>query len=106
MCFLYILVKFFVICSLYKWLFNIKGANANEKIPKLIVLSFDGFRWDYIDKYETPTFDELAHEGVHAKFGMKGVFVSGTFPSHWTLATGNKCFNNFIIELFCYKTHL
>lgn len=72
----------------------------SEKVPKLILVSFDGFRWDYIDRYETPTFDLLADEGVHAKFGIKTVFVSSTFPSHWTLATGKMQIKLFYNNIF------
>lgn len=32
----------------------------------VLLVSFDGFRWDYADMYETPNFDQLASEGVKA----------------------------------------
>ncbi len=53
----------------------------------LILLSIDGFRWDYLRKYEAPTLRRLAAEGVHAT-RMTPSFPSKTFPNHYTLVTG------------------
>ncbi len=52
----------------------------------VVVLSLDGFRWDYPDLYETPTFDSIAQVGVRAE--MVPVFPSKTFVNHYSLATG------------------
>ncbi len=53
----------------------------------LIVISIDGFRWDYLERYETPVLQKLAREGVHAR-RMNASFPSKTFPNHYTLVTG------------------
>ena len=53
----------------------------------LILLSIDGFRWDYLQKYEAPTLVRLVHEGVHAR-RLTPSFPSKTFPNHYTLVTG------------------
>ena len=65
------------------------GSNKNEQAtkPYLIVLSLDGFRWDYPDKANTPTFDSLAKVGVKAE-SLKASFPTKTFPNHYTIATG------------------
>jgi predicted AlkP superfamily pyrophosphatase or phosphodiesterase len=55
--------------------------------PILILISFDGFRWDYIDRGETPHLKALAARGVRAK-GLIPSFPSFTFPNHYTIATG------------------
>ena len=47
----------------------------------------DGFRWDYIKQVDTPNFDAFAEKGVRAEF-INGSFVTKTFPSHFTIATG------------------
>src|SRR5699024_11479142 len=49
-------------------------------------ISFDGFRFDYLDKTDTPHFDSLAAEGVQAE-GLIPVFPSKTFPNHYAIAT-------------------
>ena len=51
-----------------------------------VIVSLDGFRWDYTKMYSTPFFDEMAREGVQAV--MFPSFPSKTFPNHYTLATG------------------
>ncbi len=55
--------------------------------PTVILVSFDGFRWDYPEKTETPNLDLLEAEGVRAE-GLIPVFPSKTFPNHYTLVTG------------------
>lgn len=54
---------------------------------KLILISFDGFRHDYLTKTETPNFDHLAAEGVVSD-GLIPVFPTKTFPNYYAIATG------------------
>ena len=51
-----------------------------------VVLSLDGFRWDYPEYYNTPFLDSLARVGVSAR--MEPSYPASTFPNHYTLATG------------------
>jgi len=53
----------------------------------VVMVSFDAFRWDYTELYNTPNFHQMAEEGVKAEY-MKVSFPSKTFPNHYTLATG------------------
>lgn len=53
----------------------------------LIILSLDGFRWDYTEFANTPTFDSLKEMGVTAE-SLKPSFPTKTFPNHYTMATG------------------
>ncbi len=55
--------------------------------PIVILVSFDGFRWDYVDWPEAATVRRLAAEGVRAE-GLIPAFPSKTFPCHYTIATG------------------
>ncbi len=55
--------------------------------PTVILVSLDGFRYDYADKFKTPTLLRLAAEGVRAKW-MIPSFPTKTFPNHYTIATG------------------
>ena len=45
-----------------------------------LIISLDGLRWDYLDAYDVPFFDQMAREGVKAV--MQPSFPSKTFPSH------------------------
>ena len=69
------------------------GRNASEEADTgtldsyVVVVSFDGFRWDYQDRYDTPNFDKLEFSGVKARHLISS-FPTKTFPNHYTLATG------------------
>lgn len=55
--------------------------------PLVLLISFDGFRWDYLSRTDTPNFDRLIQEGVKAKW-IEDVYITQTFPNHYTIATG------------------
>ncbi len=55
--------------------------------PTVILISLDGFRWDYLDNYKPKTLGRLARDGVRAKW-MIPSFPTKTFPNHYTIATG------------------
>lgn len=55
--------------------------------PTVLLVSLDGFRWDYLDRYEAPTMRRLAAEGVRAERLIPS-FPTKTFPNHYTLVTG------------------
>ena len=65
------------------------GINAPEQRdkPYLILVSIDGFRWDFQDLHETPALDRIAADGVRAE-RMIPVFPTLTFPNHYSIATG------------------
>ena len=55
---------------------------------KVLLVSMDGFRWDYINKIATPNFDKMAQEGVRVPY-ITSTFTTKTFPCHYSIATGN-----------------
>ena len=55
--------------------------------PYVILISFDGFRWDYVDRGITPNFDYIKENGVSAK-SLRPCFPSKTFPNHISIITG------------------
>lgn len=55
--------------------------------PYVLVVSFDGFRYDYTEKTATPNFDYLKEHGTKAK-SLQSIFPSKTFPNHYAIATG------------------
>ncbi len=55
--------------------------------PYVVVVSFDGFRHDYMEMFDTPNFDRVAAGGARAD-GLIPVFPSLTFPAHYSIATG------------------
>ena len=65
------------------------GVNAPETLdkPYLVLVSFDGFRHDYLDRYATPSFDRVAARGVAAE-ALVPVYPPLTFPAHYSIVTG------------------
>ena len=61
-------------------------AQQNDK-PYVVLVSLDGFRWDYNKYFDTPNLDELAKNGVKAK-SMKPSYPTKTFPNHYSIVTG------------------
>ncbi|XP_002714505.1 ectonucleotide pyrophosphatase/phosphodiesterase family member 5 [Oryctolagus cuniculus] len=54
---------------------------------KVLLVSFDGFRWDYLYKVPTPHFHYIMQSGVHVK-QVTNIFITKTYPNHYTLVTG------------------
>jgi predicted AlkP superfamily pyrophosphatase or phosphodiesterase len=65
------------------------GVNApdQQNKPYLILVSIDGFRWDYPDLVEMPALNRFAARGIRAE-AMVPVFPTLTFPNHYSIATG------------------
>lgn len=60
---------------------------AQDNPPYTILISFDGFRWDYPNRGITPTFEMIAENGVSA-LSLQPSFPSKTFPNHYSIVTG------------------
>lgn len=69
--------------------------------PTVILVSLDGFRSDYLDRYSPPNLMRLARDGVRARW-MTPSFPSKTFPNHYAIATGLYPQNNGIVENSVY----
>lgn len=58
-----------------------------QEKPYVILISADGFRYDYAEKFNAEHLLALSKKGVRAS-SMLPSFPSKTFPNHYTLATG------------------
>jgi len=85
-------MKTFLFLALYL-VFSCQETNASPNSssttnqPYVILISLDGFRYDYIDRAKTPHIDELIRNGVQAE-GLIPTFPSKTFPNHYSIVTG------------------
>ncbi|XP_060535663.1 bis(5'-adenosyl)-triphosphatase ENPP4-like [Cylas formicarius] len=58
-----------------------------SKHPAVIVVSYDGFRYDYVDTEDLPYLKLFRQQGVYAE-RLQNVFPTKTFPNHHSIATG------------------
>jgi alkaline phosphatase D len=61
--------------------------SQNTEKPYVILISLDGFRWDYPRHFSTPNLNAIAKLGVHAK-SLKPSYPTKTFPNHYSIVTG------------------
>ncbi|XP_068439613.1 ectonucleotide pyrophosphatase/phosphodiesterase family member 7-like [Clinocottus analis] len=70
---------------------------------KLLLISFDGFRWDYDRDVDTPYLDEMAKDGVKAAY-VTPPFLTITSPSHFTMLSGRYIENHGVIHNVWFNT--
>ena len=70
-----------------------------------LLISFDGFRYDYLNFTDTPNFDSFIKSGVHSE-SLIPAFPSLTFPNHYSIATGYYSDNNRILGNAFYSKRL
>jgi len=63
------------------------NAPEQQQKPYVILISIDGFRYDYAQKYGAKNLLGYAQQGVKAD-ALIPSFPSVTFPNHYTIATG------------------
>ncbi len=80
----------FIALSLVVCLSSVGCKSAKTTTPndekRVVILSMDGFRWDYASNANTPTLDSVKRVGSYAQ--VLPIFPSNTFPSHYSMATG------------------
>lgn len=86
-----------VIFILFPFLFKILTFVTCEKLvtktePALLVLSFDAFRPDYLNRNVTPNLNQFRQDGVSAEY-MLNVFPTKTFVNHFSIATVSRFYS-------------
>ena len=71
----------------------------------VLLISMDGFRYDYLNKANTPNFDLLIQSGVTSN-ALVPVFTTKTFPNHYSIATGMYAENHGLIANTFYARDL
>lgn len=78
------------------WLISLYTAisitSANSQFDDnylLLIISLDGFRYDYLKRYSNPNgfLDKFSQQGVKSVWS-EPIFPSNTYPVHWSIATG------------------
>ncbi|XP_043836402.1 ectonucleotide pyrophosphatase/phosphodiesterase family member 7-like [Dromiciops gliroides] len=78
-------------------------SRTKRSFNKLLVISFDGFRWNYDQDVDTPNMDRLVREGVKAQY-LTPPFVTMTSPSHFTTITGRWIEDHGVIHNMMFNT--
>ncbi len=81
---------------IYSIIVSISSLIYAENDQYVLLVSMDGFRADYLEITDTPNFDKLANNGIRSE-GLKPVFISKTFPNHYSIATGMYAENHGLI---------
>jgi predicted AlkP superfamily pyrophosphatase or phosphodiesterase len=84
-----VFLLFFLILSLLCGVTSIHAqtlSKGNDK-PYIILISGDGFRYDYAEKYQAKNLIRLSAQGVKAKW-MIPSYPTVTHPNHYALVTG------------------
>ncbi|MFC3809258.1 alkaline phosphatase family protein [Lacihabitans lacunae] len=66
---------------------SLENSKEGLKKPYVIIVSIDGFRYDYAEKFGAENILDIAKEGSSASRLIPS-FPSKTFPNHYTLVTG------------------
>ncbi|WP_297337004.1 ectonucleotide pyrophosphatase/phosphodiesterase [Algoriphagus sp.] len=77
-------------------------AVAQEKEPVVILISLDGFRYDYVERFEPENLSRFIQSGTAAE-GLIPSFPSKTFPNHYTIATGMKPEHHGVVDNTFYN---
>ena len=60
---------------------------AAQKKPYVILISIDGLRSDFVEKFNAKSLQAYGKSGVVANY-MTSAFPSLTFPNHYSIVTG------------------
>ena len=69
--------------------------------PTVILVSLDGVRWDFPEKYDAANLIALAEDGVRAE-RLTPIFPTKTFPNHYSTVTGLYAENHGVISNTMY----
>lgn len=81
------------------------SVRSEREAPYVVMVSLDGFRWDYDSIYGTPVLDDMADKGVMA-VRLIPSFPTKTFPNHYAIATGLYPDHNGIVNNSFYAPDL
>lgn len=84
---------------------SVAKTRQEKPTPYVIMVSFDGFRHDYVEKFDAPNFKAFIKDGVAAE-AMIPSYPSKTFPNHYSLVTGLYPDNHGLVDNTFYDKEL
>lgn len=79
-------------------------SNPICQLPILLLVSFDGFRHDYINPDLTPNLDALSKRAATGH--MQSMYFTKTFPNHFSMVTGLFVDEHQVINNYMYDPKL
>ncbi|MBB6324999.1 putative AlkP superfamily pyrophosphatase or phosphodiesterase [Algoriphagus iocasae] len=71
--------------------------SQDKKEPVVILISLDGFRYDYVERFQPENLSRFISSGTAAK-SLIPSFPTKTFPNHYTIATGMRPEHHGIVD--------
>ena len=78
-------IKNICLCFMLGYFGMATGQSSTK--PYVVMVSLDGFRWDFVKHFNLPNLTNIAQAGVQAK-SMKPSYPTKTFPNHYAIVTG------------------
>ncbi|RPA70330.1 alkaline phosphatase family protein [Cyclobacteriaceae bacterium YHN15] len=78
------------------------GALSQEREQYVLLISLDGFRHDYVERFKPENLSKFIQKGTAAE-ALIPSFPSKTFPNHYTIATGMKPENHGLVDNAFYE---
>ncbi|XP_072107569.1 bis(5'-adenosyl)-triphosphatase enpp4 [Mobula birostris] len=79
------------------------SSTTNNSDVKLLLVSFDGFRASYLELYAFPNLQKMITSGTLVKH-VNNVFVTKTFPNHYSIVTGRFAESHGVVANTMYDT--
>ena len=76
--------------------------SQDKKEPVVILISLDGFRYDYVERFQPENLVRFISSGTAAK-SLIPSFPTKTFPNHYTIATGMRPEHHGIVDNSFYN---
>lgn len=79
-----------------------RNSKKSLQKPYVILISLDGFRWDYVERFKPVNMRNFIKNGVKSE-SLIPSFPSKTFPNHYSIATGMYPDNHGIVGNYFYS---
>jgi predicted AlkP superfamily pyrophosphatase or phosphodiesterase len=84
---------------------GLSGYSQKKDLPYIILVSFDGFRHDYVERFNLPNFKAFIKNGSQTE-ALMPCYPSMTFPNHYSTVTGLYPGNHGLIDNTFYDPNL
>lgn len=98
-----IMKKFFISLVLFFFILSVEG--RAQKDNYVLLVSFDAFRFDYVERLKAPNFKEFMAHGIAVE-SLISTFPSKTFANHYSIITGLQAGHNGLVDNLFYDDSL